>query len=306
MKKIILSVVIALLATMQVNAQENFKQTETETMQNTTNNAASEIADKMGEAMAAATDVISSGMGEFITSFTKTMMKMSAFIEVCKDEDKNSAPMTQELAKNIIQAASPNNTDDFVIEIDDQTGEFAKATYQLGESQISIQLAKSYCLAIAEDMTKEMERSMNDAATNTKEVMEKAVEESSLNKGLSDEKNYPNIEKNKPTIIIADENIDMDKFQPFAINGFDGSKAIDNEKQSAYIFGFIGSLGIRAKAQGGNYNQAVEQVIRQINIQELQQIIGSETVSEIKARLNSKIENKIIELNAQTENKTLK
>jgi len=283
MKKALISMISILCLCSSARAQEqptaDIGDKVAQQIGETINQATEQLTERM-------TDTIQPVLGEFINGLSK----MAVMFDVCMNEDKAMPTMTQEMAENIVKAAAPYNTTDFVITTDKKTFEdFAKANFNTGESQVTIQLARSHCLIASFDAMSIMDDTVNNIKTKVQDG-DTSIEEQN---------------NDKAGILIANDNVPLDKFVKTNINNIEIMKAVDREKQVAYVFGFVGTLGIRIKVANGNYEQVAEQILQQINVPELQGIIGTESVSEIKARLNTETEKKIRELNEKIQNDKL-
>lgn len=282
MKKALISMVSILCLCSSVRAQEQ-----------QTPDIGGQVAQQIGTTINQTTEQLTKRMtatmqalGEFINSFSK----VAIMVDVCMNEDKAMPAITQEMAESIVKAAAPYNTTDFVITTGKEAfKDFAVANFNTGESQVTMQLARSHCPIVSFDSISIMDDTVNNIKTQAQDG-DLSIEDRS---------------KNKAGIIIADDNVPLDKFVKANINNIEIMKAVDREKQAAYIFGFVGTLGIRIKVANGNYEQVAEQILQQINVPELQGIIGTESVSEIKARLNTETEKKIRELNEKIQNDKL-
>ena len=236
-------------------------------------------------------------VGEAIAVFLEEFAKIAAMGKVCMEEDKKMAPMTQQDAENIVKLIAPNNINDFTINLEAKNLEnFAKGNFILNQSQITMQLAKSYCLLMSKEMTNSLVGTMNKLGDKISQKMSNDAEMISQNQSID------NI-KNSSKITIIDDEINISKFTPLNVNNFEGMKAIDKEKTSAYAFVSVGQLGMHIKAFGGNYDDTIEQLLQTVDVQHLLQMLGGESSAEIRARLNSSFEKEFEEMKQKMKEK---
>ncbi len=277
MKKTIVFAVAALLASFSnLSAQE-------------TNNAAlsgeqinaqfNELGEKIGETIETGVKAFGAALGTMVDGFTK----MFTMAKVCSEEDKNANNITLPLAEEIIKTIAPQHITSFKIDTMQKTQpDFAIGEFSEENVDFKVELSKSYCLVWLEEMASpmsEMPDKMQKAVKNV--IPEPTGEQKSATADNS-------TDKTGGSYIIAGDDVDMNKFTKITLNGWEIQTAYDEENQNAYAFGIISTLGIRVKVHGNNAQEILRQFCKKIDAAKLLQIMGGQSVEEIKSMLNQK------------------
>ena len=214
-------------------------------------------------------------IGSVLNSFLDTFSSIQVMGEVCHEEDAKSPHLTTNQAEEIVRAIIPDNWEAFSISLQDaQIENFANGKFSIDNTSVEIEMAKSYCLSIIDDMI-EIFKQMPLSATNE------------LNKTLSTQ-NTSEEDNQKQSYNVCGDDIKTSKFNQTNINNMKILRANISEEQKAYAIIYFGTLGIRIKAQGGDYEKTIENIIQKIDTAQLQKIIGQETTAEIRERLRKK------------------
>lgn len=273
-------------------------QVDTVINENQINEVIGQVNEVMTEAVQVTTNAFSAALGPFVEGF----MRVQAMSEACSDEDKKNAPMTKERAEEIIKIVSPDHVGDFTVNVAaEHMNSFAVGDFNIGNTKMHLELVKSYCLYIMDDMV----NTFNEIPYKAAKAVSNAVPE--IEQDDEQEDNQPENEKNdegsSQSYTFGNDEVNINKFIRSSYKGTDVLKAFDENKQSAYAIIFIGTLGIKASIQGKEYKNVMEQFLSYIDTQKLQQLVGDESPDEIKDILNKKAEEKLEELRKKS-NKT--
>lgn len=237
-----------------------------------------------------AVEAIGSALGSMVDTFTH----IHAIAEVCKDEDQKSGALTKEKAEAVIKCITPDNLSKFAINPDATTGDnFASGNFEINQSNANLELMNSYCLCMVEDMAKAFDDIPQNTAKAVSDAFPEAKDSDGLNKASENE-------SSSQLYIIGGDNINADKFRKSNRNGMEIMEAFDEEKNTAYTIGSIGTLSIKAKISGEGYKEVSEKFWHGIDVNCLKSVIGSESIAEIQAKLRKKVKIKLDELQKQT------
>ena len=270
MKKIVIIVLACILGVNVTQAQE-FDNIDTNDVVDT----GAQISEHLTEAMKPAVDAF----GAAVASMADSFAQMASLIEVCRQEDKKS-PITDQMANDIITVIAPDHVKDFNIDLEgcQQSMNFAKGNFNIDKTNVNIELAKTHCLYIADNIAD----IFDEIPAKTSEAIAEVVPQANI------ENNIPE-SSNKMSYIVADDEISADKFSKSKIKDMNVLKFVDNEKQSAYAMMFLGTLGIKIKTQNGNYQEIMERFLQYIDVEKLQQIVGKESPQDIRTILEEKV-----------------
>ncbi len=235
-------------------------------------------------------EAIGSALGSMVDTFTR----IHAMTEVCKDEDKKVGALTREKAEAVIKCIAPDNLSKFTINTDAQTGDnFANGNFEINQSKASIELINSYCLCMIEDMAKAFNDIPEKTTKAVNDALPGAIEEDDLNKASEND-------SSSQYYTVGGDDIKSDKFRKSDQDGMEILEAFDEEKNTTYTIGSIGTLAIKAKINGDDHKKTSEKFWHNIDVNCLKSVIGNETTAEIKIKLRKKVEAKLDELQKQT------
>ena len=235
------------------------------------NKGLQEFGEKLGEAIETGTKAFGAALGEMIDSFTAIMTRA----KICNEADKKE-PITLTQAEEIVGAIIPASSQKFKIDTtQDPQMEFAVAEIESNNVTINVEVSKSYCLLMLDEMTS----TFKDMPNKMKQAVDKEIDTDNITPNSDKESTTDNNSQGAYT--IAGDEVAIEKFTDNDIKGYNLKLAVDEEKQNSYAFIIINTLGIKAKAHGENAQKEILQFFTNIDIDKIKQVLGEKSVAEI-------------------------